>query len=172
MLQQRTIGKSISASGVGLHSGKKVNMTLRPANENIGIVFRRVDLDPVQEIEAKAEFVTDTVLGTTITKNSASVMTVEHLLAAFSGLGIDNVYVDLKGPELPILVGCCISFILLIVSCTLLGVISTNYLEKHWGKDPSKVVMDEVIGMWITMAFIPFSYLNILKFIFLSSIET
>lgn len=116
MLQQRTIGKSISASGVGLHSGKKVNMTLRPANENIGIVFRRVDLDPVQEIEAKAEFVTDTVLGTTITKNSASVMTVQHLLAAFSGLGIDNVYVDLKGPEIPIMDGSCISFILLIES--------------------------------------------------------
>jgi len=116
MLQQRTIGKSISASGVGLHSGKKVNMTLRPANENIGIVFRRVDLEPIQEIEAKAEFVSDTVLGTTITKNSASVMTVEHLLAAFSGLGIDNVYVDLKGPEIPIMDGSCISFILLIES--------------------------------------------------------
>ena len=89
-------------------------MTLRPANENIGIVFRRVDLEPVQEIEARAELVSDTMLGTTITKNNVSVMTVEHLLAAFSGLGIDNVYVDLKGPEIPIMDGSCISFILLI----------------------------------------------------------
>ena len=128
MLQQRTIGKSISASGVGLHSGKKVNMTLRPANENIGIVFRRVDLEPIQEIEAKAEFVSDTVLGTTITKNSASVMTVEHLLAAFSGLGIDNVYVDLKGPEIPIMDGSCISFILLIESA---GIRRTKCILKN-----------------------------------------
>ena len=99
MLHQRTLNKPISAAGVGLHTGQRVEMTLRPASEDIGIRFRRLDIDPAQEIQANAHNVTDTKLGTTITQNDASIMTVEHLLAAFSGLGIVNAYVDIHGPE-------------------------------------------------------------------------
>ena len=114
MLHQRTLSKPISAAGVGLHTGQRVEMTLRPASEDIGICFRRLDIDPVQEIQANAHNVTDTKLGTTITQNDASIMTVEHLLAAFSGLGIDNAYVDIHGPEVPIMDGSAASFILLV----------------------------------------------------------
>ena len=89
-------------------------MTLRPASEDIGIRFRRLDIHPAQEIQANAHNVTDTKLGTTITQNDASIMTVEHLLAAFSGLGIDNAYVDIHGPEVPIMDGSAASFILLV----------------------------------------------------------
>ena len=116
MLHQRTIAKTIETSGVGLHSGKKVQMVLRPAPENSGIRFRRMDTDPVNEVHAIAENVTDTNLGTTISQNGTSVMTIEHLLSAFAGLGIDNVYIDLHGPEIPIMDGSAASFILLIES--------------------------------------------------------
>ena len=114
MLHQRTLNKPISAAGVGLHTGQRVEMTLRPASEDIGIRFRRLDIHPAQEIHANAHNVTDTKLGTTITQNDASIMTVEHLLAAFSGLGIDNAYVDIHGPEVPIMDGSAASFILLV----------------------------------------------------------
>ena len=114
MLHQRTLGKTISAAGVGLHSGEKVEMTLRPASEDTGIRFRRVDCNPSQEIEAHANNVTDTQLGTTISQNNISVMTVEHLLAAFAGLGIDNANIDIHGPEVPIMDGSAASFILLV----------------------------------------------------------
>ena len=114
MLHQRTLNKPISAAGVGLHTGQRVEMTLRPASEDIGIRFRRLDIHPAQEIQANAHNVTDTNLGTTITQNDASIMTVEHLLAAFSGLGIDNAYVDIHGPEVPIMDGSAASFILLV----------------------------------------------------------
>ena len=114
MLHQRTLNKPISAAGVGLHTGQRVEMTLRPASEDIGIRFRRLDIHPEQEIHANAHNVTDTKLGTTITQNNASIMTVEHLLAAFSGLGIDNAYVDIHGPEVPIMDGSAASFILLV----------------------------------------------------------
>ena len=114
MLHQRTLNKPISAAGVGLHTGQRVEMTLRPASEDIGIRFRRLDINPQQEIQANAHNVTDTKLGTTITQNDASIMTVEHLLAAFSGLGIDNAYVDIHGPEVPIMDGSAASFILLV----------------------------------------------------------
>ena len=116
MLHQRTIAKTIETSGVGLHSGKKVEMTLRPASENSGIRFRRMDTDSLKEVHAIAEIVTDTNLGTTISQNGTSVMTIEHLLSAFAGLGIDNVYIDLHGPEIPIMDGSAASFILLIES--------------------------------------------------------
>ena len=114
MLHQRTLGKTISAAGVGLHSGEKVEITLRPASEDSGIRFRRVDCDPAQEIKAHANNVTDTRLGTTISQNNVSVMTVEHLLAAFAGLGIDNACIDIHGPEIPIMDGSAASFILLV----------------------------------------------------------
>ena len=116
MLHQRTIAKTIETSGVGLHSGKKVEMTLRPASENSGIRFRRMDTDSLKDVHAIAENVTDTNLGTTISQNGTSVMTIEHLLSAFAGLGIDNVYIDLHGPEIPIMDGSAASFILLIES--------------------------------------------------------
>ena len=116
MLKQRTLSNSVRASGVGLHTGEKVNMTLRPAAMNSGIIFRRLDVKPLQNIPALAENVTDTMLGTTISKKNASVMTVEHILAAFAGLGIDNALIDLDGPEVPIMDGSSASFIFLIES--------------------------------------------------------
>ena len=116
MLKQRTLSNSVKASGVGLHSGEKVNMTLRPAAKDTGIIFRRLDIEPIQQIPALAESVIDTILGTTIAKKNASVMTVEHILAAFAGLGIDNALVDLDGPEVPIMDGSSASFIFLIES--------------------------------------------------------
>jgi len=99
VLKQRTLSNSVRASGVGLHSGEKVNMTLRPAAKDTGIIFRRLDIEPIQQIPALATSVIDTMLGTTIAKKNASVMTVEHILAAFAGLGIDNALIDLDGPE-------------------------------------------------------------------------
>jgi len=116
VLKQRTLSNSIKASGVGLHSGEKVNMTLRPAAKDTGIIFRRLDIEPIQQIPALAKSVIDTMLGTTIAKKNASVMTVEHLLAAFAGLGIDNALIDLDGPEVPIMDGSSASFIFLIES--------------------------------------------------------
>ena len=116
MLKQRTLSNSVRASGVGLHSGEKVNMTLRPGAKNTGIIFRRLDTESVQRIPAIAENVTDTILGTTISKKNVSVMTVEHILAAFAGLGIDNALIDLDGPEVPIMDGSSASFIFLIES--------------------------------------------------------
>ena len=90
MIKQRTLKNVIRATGVGLHSGEMVYLTLRPAAPNTGIIFRRVDLDPVVEIEAKAENVGETALSTTLIQNGQRVSTVEHLLSAFAGLGIDN----------------------------------------------------------------------------------
>ena len=116
MLKQRTLSNSIRASGVGLHSGEKVNMTLRPAAKDTGIIFRRLDIEPIQQIPALAKNVIDTMLGTTIAKKNASVMTVEHILAAFAGLGIDNALIDLDGPEVPIMDVSSASFIFLIES--------------------------------------------------------
>jgi len=116
VLKQRTLSNSIKASGVGLHSGEKVNMTLRPAAKDTGIIFRRLDIEPIQQIPALAKSVIDTMLGTTIAKKNASVMTVEHILAAFAGLGIDNALIDLDGPEVPIMDGSSASFIFLIES--------------------------------------------------------
>ena len=127
MLHQRTLGKTISAAGVGLHSGEKVEITLRPASEDSGIRFRRVDCDPAQEIKAHANNVTDTRLGTTISQNNVSVMTVEHLLAAFAGLGIDNACIDIHGPEVPIMDGSAASFILLV---ELAGIIEQSAPKK------------------------------------------
>ena len=120
MLHQRTIANSVETSGVGLHSGKKVQMSLRPASQNSGIRFRRMDTDPVKEVHAISENVTDTNLGTTISQNETSIMTVEHLLSALAGLGIDNLFIDLHGPEIPIMDGSAASFVLLIESAGIL----------------------------------------------------
>jgi len=90
MIQQRTLKNTIRATGVGLHSGDKVYMTLRPAPANHGIVFRRVDLDPVVEIPARADLVTETMLCTGLSRDGGKAMTVEHLMSALAGLGVDN----------------------------------------------------------------------------------
>ena len=97
MIKQRTLKSVIRATGVGLHTGEKVYLTLRPAPANTGIIFRRVDLDPVVEISADPQHVGDTRLSTSVEMNDVKVSTVEHLMAAFAGLGIDNAYVDLNG---------------------------------------------------------------------------
>lgn len=119
MLKQRTLKKSISATGVGLHTGYKVTMTLRPAAPDTGIVFRRVDLHlPDQkgpaEIKVQPNVVTDTKLCSALEENGARVATVEHLMSAFAGLGIDNVIVDLTSSEVPIMDGSSGPFVYLI----------------------------------------------------------
>ncbi len=116
MIKQRTLKNVIRATGVGLHSGETVYLTLRPAAPNTGIIFRRVDLDPVVEIEAKAENVGETALSTTLIQHGQRVSTVEHLLSAFAGLGIDNAYIDLNAPEVPIMDGSAGPFVFLIQS--------------------------------------------------------
>ncbi|CAN5281472.1 UDP-3-O-acyl-N-acetylglucosamine deacetylase [soil metagenome] len=116
MLRQSTLKNSIRATGVGLHTGEKVVMTLRPAPANTGVVFRRVDLEQPVDIPAKADRVGDTMLGTTLVHEDARVSTVEHLLAAFAGLGVDNAFVDLSGPEVPIMDGSAAPFVFLLQS--------------------------------------------------------
>ncbi|HZV23184.1 MAG TPA: UDP-3-O-acyl-N-acetylglucosamine deacetylase [Luteimonas sp.] len=116
MLKQRTLKNVIRATGVGLHSGEKVYLTLRPAAVDTGIVFRRVDLDPVVDIPASAELVTETMLCTGLSQGAGKVLTIEHLMSAFAGLGIDNAYVDLSAPEVPIMDGSAGPFVFLLQS--------------------------------------------------------
>lgn len=116
MVQQRTIKNVIRATGVGLHSGEKVYLTLRPAAIDNGIVFRRVDLDPVVEIPADAELVSETTLCTGLARAGAKVQTVEHLMSALAGLGIDNLHVDLSAAEVPIMDGSAGPFVFLLQS--------------------------------------------------------
>ena len=116
MLRQRTLKNVIRATGVGLHSGEKVYLTLRPAPVDAGIVFRRVDLDPVVEIPARADSVTETMLCTGLSQDGGKVMTVEHLMSALAGLGIDNAYVELSAPEVPIMDGSSGPFVFLLQS--------------------------------------------------------
>src|SRR3546814_10267367 len=116
MIRQRTLKNVVRATGVGIHSGEKVFMTLRPAAVNTGIVFRRVDLEPVVELLAHAEVVGDTRMSTTLVQDGVRVATVEHLLAALAGLGIDNAYVELSAAEVPIMDGSAGPFVFLIQS--------------------------------------------------------
>lgn len=116
MTKQLTPNTIIQATGVGLHSGEKVLLTLHPAADNTGIVFRRIDLDPVVEIRASYENVCETLLCTSLQQNGAKIATVEHLLSAFAGLGIDNAYVDVNAPEIPIMDGSAAPFVFLIQS--------------------------------------------------------
>lgn len=116
MIRQRTLKNTIRATGVGLHSGEKVYLTLRPAPVDTGIVFRRTDLDPVVEIRACAENVGETMLSTTLVKEGVRVATVEHLLSAMAGLGIDNCYVELSAAEVPIMDGSAGPFVFLLQS--------------------------------------------------------
>lgn len=116
MLRQRTLKTAIRATGVGLHTGEKVYMTLRPAAANAGITFRRVDLDEPVDIPADARLVGETMLGTTLIRNGVKVATVEHLMSALAGLGIDNINVDLSAPEVPIMDGSAGPFVFLLQS--------------------------------------------------------
>ncbi|HIK75471.1 MAG: UDP-3-O-acyl-N-acetylglucosamine deacetylase [Alloalcanivorax venustensis] len=116
MIRQRTLKNVIRATGVGLHTGEKVYLTVRPAPVNAGIVFRRVDLDPVVEIPAGADKVGETTLSTTLVQDGVKVGTVEHLLSAMAGLGIDNAYVELSAPEVPIMDGSAGPFVFLLQS--------------------------------------------------------
>ena len=116
MIRQRTLRNTIRATGVGLHTGEKVYLTLKPAPVDAGIVFRRTDLNPTVEIKAVAENVGDTMLSTTLVQDGVRVSTVEHLLSAMAGLGIDNCYVELSAPEVPIMDGSAGPFVFLIQS--------------------------------------------------------
>ncbi|WP_188746291.1 UDP-3-O-acyl-N-acetylglucosamine deacetylase [Marinobacterium zhoushanense] len=116
MIKQRTLKNSIKATGIGLHSGQKVFMTLKPAPANSGIRFRRVDLDPVVEIPAYALNVVDTMLSTNISKEGVRVATIEHLMSALAGLGIDNLVVELSSEEVPVMDGSAAPFVFLIQS--------------------------------------------------------
>lgn len=128
MIKQRTPKKVIQATGVGLHSGEKVLLTLRPAPINTGIIFRRVDLSPVVEIPASYENVGDTLLCTTLHHGKVKIATVEHLMSALAGLGIDNAYIDVNAPELPIMDGSAAPFVFLIQSA---GIHNQNAPKKY-----------------------------------------
>lgn len=127
MIRQRTLKNVIKATGITLHGGERVELTLRPAPTNTGIIFRRIDLEPVVEIVARAENVGDTLLSTTLVKDGVRVSTVEHLLSALSGLGIDNAYVDVTASEIPIMDGSAAPFVFLIQSA---GIREQNALKR------------------------------------------
>lgn len=129
MIKQRTLKNPIHATGVGVHSGEKVYLTLRPAPVNTGIIFRRTDLSEPVEIPALAEFIGNTDLCTCLVRNDVRIATVEHLLSAFAGLGIDNCYVDLSLPELPIMDGSASPFVFLIESA---GIEEQNALKRFF----------------------------------------
>ncbi|MEJ2060767.1 MAG: UDP-3-O-acyl-N-acetylglucosamine deacetylase [Gammaproteobacteria bacterium] len=116
MIRQRTLKNTIRATGVGLHTGEKIFLTLRPAPVDTGVIFRRVDLPEPVEIKARPENVGDTRLSTTLVQGDVRVSTVEHLLSALAGLGIDNIYVDLSAPEVPIMDGSAGPFVFLVQS--------------------------------------------------------
>lgn len=127
MLRQRSLKNIIRATGVGLHTGDKVYLTLRPAAPNTGIVFRRVDLPEPVDIKAAPEHVQDTRLSSTLDVNGVRVGTVEHLMSALAGLGIDNIYIDLSAAELPIMDGSAGPFVFLLQSA---GIVEQNALKK------------------------------------------
>jgi len=119
MIKQRTLKSSVSATGVGLHGGRKVTLTLRPAAPDTGVVFHRVDLDPVVSLPADPYAVCDTRMCSGLQKDGAKVNTVEHLMSALAGLGVDNVHIDVDAPEIPILDGSASPFVFLVQSAGL-----------------------------------------------------
>lgn len=127
MVNQRTLKNTIKATGVGLHSGKKVYLTLKPAPVDTGIVFVRTDLDTPVEIKAHALNVGDTTLSTTLVNGDASIDTVEHLLSACAGLGIDNAYIEVSAPEVPIMDGSAGPFVFLLQSA---GIVEQERAKK------------------------------------------
>ena len=139
MIRQRTLRNVIRATGVGIHTGEKVYMTLRPAAVDAGIVFRRVDLPQAVEIRARPESVGDTSLSTTLAREGVRVATVEHLLSAMAGLGIDNAYVDLSAAEVPIMDGSAGPFVFLLQSA---GIEEQNAAKRFIRIKKSVVVRD------------------------------
>ena len=123
MLKQRTLQKVVKTVGIGLHSGRKVQLTLRPAEPNTGIVFSRVDLTPAVVMPAEATRVNDTRMATTLNEGAVKISTIEHLMSALNGLGIDNCYVDVDAPEIPIMDGSGASFVFLIQAA---GIVEQN----------------------------------------------
>ena len=115
MIKQRTLSNEIKATGVGLHTGKKINLTLKPAPADSGIMFKRVDVDS-EPVEASLNNVHDTRLSTTLSNGTIQISTVEHLLSALAGLGVDNSLIELDGPEVPIMDGSSRPFVFLIQS--------------------------------------------------------
>lgn len=140
MIKQKTLKYLVNATGIGLHSGKKIKLTLHPAPVNTGIIFRRVDLDEVVEIPANLAFVSETKMCTCIAKDGVKVSTIEHLMAAFAGLGVDNVYVDLSADEVPIMDGSSAPFIFLLQSAGLCE--QQEYAKYIQILSPIKVQMD------------------------------
>lgn len=128
MIRQKTLRETIDAVGVGLHTGKEVNLRLMPAPTNTGIVFRRVDTKPPVEINAHALNVHRTVLSTEISKGDVSICTIEHLVSAFAGLGIDNAYIEVDDAEVPIMDGSASNFIFLLQSA---GTVEQNAAKKY-----------------------------------------
>lgn len=116
MLRQRTLARSVNAKGIGLHSGVLVNLCLKPAPENHGIVFRRTDLNPPRDIQSRAGAVGDTRMASTLSEGDAKVATVEHLMSALSGLGIDNAVIEVDAAEIPIMDGSAAAFVYLLRS--------------------------------------------------------
>ena len=127
MINQRTLKNVIRATGIGLHTGKKICLTLRPADVDTGIVFRRVDLDPVVELTARPTGVGDTRLSTALCEGEVTVSTVEHLMSAFAGLGVDNIIVELDASEVPIMDGSAGPFVFLVQSA---GLVEQSELKK------------------------------------------
>jgi len=141
MIRQKTLKNVIRATGVGLHTGEKIYLTLRPAPADTGIVFVRVDVDPVVEIAALTDNVGDTTLATTIMRDGHRISTIEHLMSAFSGLGVDNAFVEVSGPEMPIMDGSAATFVFLIQSA---GIEAQNALKKFIRVKEPVSVGDEV----------------------------
>ena len=121
MLTQRTLQNPIKAFGVGLHTGNPIILKILPAPTDTGIIFKRVDLDPVVEIKASAENVGDTSLSTCLMSGETRISTIEHLMSAIAGLGIDNAFVEVNGPEIPIMDGSAAPFVFLLESAGLLN---------------------------------------------------
>jgi len=149
MINQRTIKNSIKATGIGLHTGKKITLSLNPAPAETGIIFTRTDLDNIINIKACPENVGDTTLSTTLISNNIKVSTVEHLLSAIAGLGIDNLFINLDGPEVPIMDGSAGPFVFLLQSA---GIKEQKKPKKFIRILKPIEVKDEETGKWVKFA--------------------
>ena len=144
MLRQRTIHEVTKSTGIGLHSGTRVVLSMRPAPVNTGIVFRRIDLDPPVDLPANALTIGDTRMASTLQVGTAKVSTIEHLMSACAGLGIDNLYVDVTAEEIPIMDGSAASFVFLLQSA---GIVEQAAAKKFIRvKKPVEVRVENALG--------------------------